>query len=52
MILIYGRMDDPPLSTTVEALQEAGQSTSWSSRPHSIARSSAFKSGRMESRAI
>src|SRR4030095_4971213 len=24
MILIYGRMDDPPLSTTVEALQEAG----------------------------
>src|SRR4030095_10816964 len=24
MILIYGRMDDPPLSITVEALQEAG----------------------------
>ncbi len=24
MILIYGRMDDPPLSTTVEALQEIG----------------------------
>jgi glutathione synthase/RimK-type ligase-like ATP-grasp enzyme len=24
MILIYGRMDDPPLSSTVEALQEAG----------------------------
>ena len=25
MILIYGRMDDPPLSTTVEALQEIGR---------------------------
>lgn len=24
MILIYGRLDDPPLSATVEALQEAG----------------------------
>ena len=24
MILIYGRMDDPPLSSAVEALQEAG----------------------------
>jgi RimK-like ATP-grasp domain len=26
MILIYGRLDDPPLASTVEALQEAGAS--------------------------